>query len=107
MLARQTPMKTIRNNASRSVSTTVLAALAFLLVTTWTTDADAQYRSHGRGHGHARGHVGVAIFPPGLYMGAGLVGTTIIGQSGGPELLEDGAGLSLFMGIRVSPQLAL
>ena len=107
MLAGEELVMTIRNNDSRSASGTVVptlfAALAFLLVAGWANYADAQYRSRG----HSRGHVSVAIFPPGLYAGAGLVGTTIVGQAGGPELLEDGAGVSLFMGIRVSPQLAL
>lgn len=109
MLAPKGLMMIIRKSDSRSASGTVvpalLAAMTFLLVTTWASQADAQYRRHSRGH--SRGHVSVAIFPPGLYVGAGLVGTTVVGQSGGPELLEDGAGLSMFMGIRVSPQLAL
>lgn len=97
-----------RSSTPRTSKMLVLAsATAALLVLLVSAPAQAQYRRHGRSHGHARGHFGVAIFPPGLYLGAGLVGTSIVAQHGGQELLEDGAGLSLFMGVRVSPQLAL
>jgi outer membrane protein with beta-barrel domain len=52
-------------------------------------------------------HVGVAVYPSGLYVGAGLVATRILDQSGGAELLENGGGLTLFTGIRISRPLAL
>ncbi len=94
-----------RRPAFRLALTCLLVLVIGLLVA--PAQAHAQYRHNARGHGHARGHFGVAIFPPGLYVGAGLVGTKILGQSGGPEILEDGAGVGLFTGIRVSPQLAL
>lgn len=73
------------------------------LVLMSSSQAEAQYRA--RGHGH--GHVSVAFFPPGVYAGAGLVATKILSQHGGQELLDNGAGLSLFMGIRLNPRLAL
>jgi hypothetical protein len=90
------PSKTLLTILGLSVAALVLLA---------SSDAQAQYRARGHGHGH--GHVSVAFFPPGVYGGAGLVATKIMSQHGGEELLEDGAGLSLFMGIRLNPRLAL
>lgn len=55
----------------------------------------------------ARPHAGIYLFPRGLYFGAGIVGTKILNQRGGPDLLEDGAGLSLYAGLRVSRSLSL
>lgn len=69
-------------------------------------DADAQYRKRRVRHS-PRSQVGVYIFPRGLYAGAGLVGAKIVNQRGGPELLEDGLGLSLYGGLRLSRVLAL
>jgi hypothetical protein len=101
----------IADNAPRQILRSMLPAVVGIsmiaILSLTSASAEAQYRRHGHRQPHAHGHFGVAIFPPGLYMGAGLVGTRILGQHGGQELLEDGAGLSLFVGIRVSPQLAL
>ena len=85
-----------------------LFALAFATVaaglTLDTSEAEAQRRYR---RAHPRGHVGIYVMPRGLYFGAGLVGTKILKQDGGPELLEDGAGLTVYGGIRVSRALAL
>jgi hypothetical protein len=55
--------------------------------------------------GYAR--VDVVVAPDGLYLGAGLVATRVVGQSGGPELIDSGSGMSLFGGLRMSHRLAL
>jgi hypothetical protein len=52
-------------------------------------------------------HVQVYFVPAGLYVGAGLVASHVVDQSGGPGLLEDGAGLTLYGGLRLSQRLAL
>ena len=52
-------------------------------------------------------HVQVYFVPAGLYVGAGLVASHVLDQSGGPELLEDGAGVTLYGGLRLSQRLAL
>lgn len=50
---------------------------------------------------------GLYISAPGSwYGGIGLVGTKIVRQDGGPELLADGAGMSLYGGLRLGSQLA-
>jgi hypothetical protein len=41
------------------------------------------------------------------YAGVGLVGTKILGQSGGPEELESGGGVSAWLGVNLSRQLSL
>lgn len=43
----------------------------------------------------------------GLYVGASLVGTAIVDQSGGPDLLASGTGLRLLGGWRLGHRLAL
>lgn len=55
--------------------------------------------------GYAR--VAVYVDPYGLYLGAGLVGTHILDQSGGEELLDSGSGLTVYGGLRLSHRLAL
>lgn len=89
----------------------LVAALGGVLVSAaLATSAQAgRVRVGGHGHYHARpgGHVAVMVYPRGLYFGAGLVGTSILDQSGGEELLEDGVGLALYGGWRLSPRLAL
>jgi hypothetical protein len=77
----------------------VAAAAAAAAFTTGASPAHAQ-RQYGAG-------VGVAVAPGNLYVGGSLVGTAILNQHGGPELLDDGAGFSLFTGLRVSDPLAL
>jgi Outer membrane protein beta-barrel domain len=52
-------------------------------------------------------HAEVVFVPYGLYVGAGLVGTRILHQRGEPELLDDGGGLVVFAGLRLSQRLAL
>jgi len=54
-----------------------------------------------------RARVGVLVFPRGIYFGGGLTATRILSQEGGNELLEDGAGITLYSGLRVNESLAL
>jgi hypothetical protein len=72
-----------------------------LTLTLAPTAAEAQYRARGGGH------VGVAVYPQGLYFGGGLVGTRILAQSGGDEILDHGGGLALYGGLRLNQHLAL
>jgi len=83
---------------------TVLIAAGLLIVAEGfeSQEADAQYRRH-----RARPAAAVVIFPRGLYVGGGVTGTAILNQRGGPELLEDGAGLTLYGGMRLGRVLAL
>ncbi|MEK7703681.1 MAG: outer membrane beta-barrel protein [Myxococcota bacterium] len=75
------------------------ATLAFLAIGSFTLAAQAA-------HFGASG--GLYISAPGAwYGGIGLVGTKIVRQDGGPELLADGAGLSLYGGLRLGSQLSL
>lgn len=62
-------------------------------------DARRYYRSRAR--------VGVVLVPSGLYVGGGPAGALVLQQSGGPELLDNGGGLTLFVGLRINPRLAL
>jgi hypothetical protein len=55
----------------------------------------------------SRARVGVVLVPSGLYVGGGLLGTAILSQDGGPELLDNGVGLTLFGGVRLNRRLAL
>lgn len=55
--------------------------------------------------GYAR--MQVVARPGGLYVGAALVGTAIVDQSGGPDLVASGTGLRLLGGWRLSQRLAL
>ncbi len=49
----------------------------------------------------------MVIIPRRTYWGFGLAAAKIVKQSGGPELLGDGVGLTLFGGLRIGPILAL
>ncbi len=82
-------------------------ATAFLMVLTASLlvgelSAHAQYYRPYRPHSRT-----VMIYPKGLYVGGGIVGTRILGQQGGAELLDDGMGLSLYSGLRLNRSLAL
>lgn len=86
---------------------TLTSALLFstLFITFSESQADAQYyqaRPHYRPHARV-----VAVYPKGLYFGGGLIGTRILDQSGGDEVLDSGAGLTLYTGLRVNKTLAL
>lgn len=86
----------------------LIPALLILISALDLGDAQAQYRRRRRVHHHpGRAQVGVYIFPRGFYVGGGLVGTKILSQNGGPELLQDGLGLTGYAGIRLSRVLAL
>jgi hypothetical protein len=80
--------------------------LAFAGLAFESRDAEAQryYRYHPA---RPRARVGVMVFPRGIYFGGGLTATRILAQEGGSELLEDGAGLTLYSGLRVNQSLAL
>jgi hypothetical protein len=45
--------------------------------------------------------------PQWWYVGVGLVGTSILDQSGGPEQLQSGGGVSAWVGVNVARQLSL
>jgi hypothetical protein len=91
---------------------TLVSVVVVVSLLAWVGPAEAQ-RAYRRGRspydGYAR--MQVHIIPYGVYVGAGLVGLRILDQSGGEEsegeLLDDGAGLTLFTGIRLSQRLAL
>jgi hypothetical protein len=68
-----------------------------------------------RGYYGGGGHPGHYAPPPARapmpnatwYMGLGIVGTSILDQSGGPEVLDPGGGLSLWAGVHLSDALSL
>jgi hypothetical protein len=82
-----------------------IAAAAVLLGLLSGGAADAQRRGRSPYDGEA--HVRVYVIPFGLYAGAGLVANRVVDQSGGPELVSSGGGLTLFAGARLSQRLAL
>lgn len=49
----------------------------------------------------------ILVFPKDAYVGAGLIGTRVLAQQGGDELIADGAGITLYAGIRLNERLAL
>lgn len=81
-----------------------VASTVVLVGTPTIEDAEAGRRYR---HNRVRPRAQLVLVPRGLYFGAGIVGTKILKQNGGPELLDDGAGLTLYGGIRVSRALAL
>lgn len=84
----------------------VVAVAVALSLLAWAEPADAQ-RAHRRAPYDGYARMRVHIIPYGVYVGAGLVGLRILGESGGDDLLDDGAGLTLFTGLRMSQRLAL
>ncbi len=93
-------MTTPTSAASKSVLITLCLGISLFIMSA-SEDAHAQYRA--RGHSN----VSVVMAPPGIYAGAGMVAMKIASQDGGDELLEDGAGISLFMGIKLNNRIAL
>jgi opacity protein-like surface antigen len=91
-----------------------MLACAGLLLASTTAEAGRSYRSrrHHHHHGPYHGsyapepHVGIFI-PWGWYVGAGLAATRVVHQEGGDELVGDGAGLTLYTGLRLHPVLAV
>lgn len=79
-----------------------LAASLVVISSVESSSAEAQYR-----YRRARPGATVVVFPRGLYVGGGVVGTAILDQSGGPEILEGGAGVTLYGGMRIGRLLAL
>lgn len=67
-----------------------------------SSTAEAQVTYHRR----TRARVVAVVVPRGLYMGAGVVATRILDQSGGDEILDHGGGLTLMTGVRVNRTLA-
>jgi len=49
----------------------------------------------------------VVVRPAWWYVGVGVIGTSILDQSGGPELLHSGGGLSAWIGVNLSRTFAL
>src|SRR5215470_15155605 len=49
----------------------------------------------------------VVVQPDWWYIGAGIVGTSILDQSGGPELLHSGGGLTAWLGVNLSRTFSL
>ena len=85
-----------------------LAAVTFILCAAMSGTAFARPHRPGYGYGPGYGHGGPPPVPRSTwYLGAGLVGTEIVGQSGGPEQLEGGGGLSAWIGLHVSDVLSL
>ncbi len=85
-----------------------LAALAVTLgLVVASQAAEAQRHRRGRSPYDQHTRVQVYFIPYGLYLGAGLVATHVLHQSEEPELLDDGAGITLFAGLRLSERLAL
>jgi len=58
-------------------------------------------------HYRHRARAGIIIVPRGLYVGFGLAGAGVLAQNGGSELLDNGAGFSLYSGLRLGPRIAL
>ena len=90
---------------SRQLLITAACALAALAV----ASPRAEARRHGWGrHGGYVYPAGAVLLAPGdWYAGAGVIGTRIVDQTGGPEQIRSGAGLSLWLGLRVSERLSL
>jgi hypothetical protein len=79
-----------------------LAAGLGLLLATGTAGAQRHARQRYFEH-----HAEVVVVPFGLYLGAGLLGIRVIGQRGEAKLLDDGGGVTAFVGLRLSQRLAL
>jgi opacity protein-like surface antigen len=83
-------------------------ALVALGVAALAGEAEAHRRRARYGYRARVGAGGAVVFGPGgFYSGVGLTATKIIDQRGGPEQLDDGAGVSLYGGFRVGERLAL
>lgn len=98
--------------SSRSLSILAVVTTAITLLGAGHAEAGGRYRARHHHHHHGRhyrspAHVGIFVYPRGLYVGAGLVGSRVLHQDGAGPLLENGAGLSLFSGFRVNRNLAL
>jgi hypothetical protein len=95
-----------------SIRTLSMLACAGILLASSTAEAGRYYYRSRHSHRPYYGpyapepHVGIFI-PWGWYIGGGLAATRVLHQQGGEELIGDGAGLSLYTGLRVHPVLAL
>jgi hypothetical protein len=78
--------------------------LGIMVLDAPSAEAGHYYRSR---YHRSHAQVGVYLYPHGLYVGGGLVGSRVLHQDGGGALLDHGAGLSLFGGFRVNRSLAL
>ncbi len=81
----------------------VVAILALLVSASVASDAQAEgYRERVRfaENNHLEP-------PPGWYLGFGAHGTAFVRQTGGPEVLQRGAGASLFGGFHLVPRATL
>lgn len=97
-----------------SIRTLSVLAFSGILLASATAEAGRHYHARSRHHYHSyhtpyyapRAHVGIFI-PWGWYVGAGAVATHVLHQQGGEDLVGDGAGLTVYAGLRVHPMLAL
>ena len=89
---------------SHRIAITLTSAVLFGAILS-TATAHAQYyssRPYYRPHSRV-----VAIYPEGLYVGGGVIGTRVLDQRGGAEVIDSGAGFALYTGLRVNRTLAL
>ena len=89
---------------TRLLTPLVLGLAGLLINVAFSSTALAQPYSQPAYRPHSRA---VVVYPKGLYVGAGLAGTSILSQDGGNELLEGGGGVALHAGLRVNRTLAL
>lgn len=89
---------------NRVVCTSLAGVIAIAVLTALPRPAAADRYYASPYHPH---QPTVILFPKGVYVGASLMGTRILDQQGGQDLLEDGAGFAAFAGIRLNPRLAV
>jgi opacity protein-like surface antigen len=89
---------------TRTRSLALAAAALALMLGASTAEAHRHY--FGPRPYHHPGSL-VLLAPGYWYAGAGVLGTSILAQSGGPEVIESGAGLDLFVGLTVNKRLSL
>jgi hypothetical protein len=89
----------------------LLAAVVSGLVVAAAPSPAEAHRGRARVRYGYRAYVGgggaVIYGPHGWYAGAGLAATKIFDQRGGPEHLDDGAGVALYGGFRLGQRLSL
>jgi hypothetical protein len=82
--------------------------LAMLLAIVASRTAEA-HPGHGPGYygGRPAQQIGGPDSRTTWYMGVGLFGTSILDQTGGPEVLDDGGGISVWAGLHLNDALSL
>lgn len=94
---------------SRTALVIMMAVTTAGVLVAHAPDADAQrYQRRYYARPYYRPHARVvAIYPQGLYVGGGLVINRILHQEGDSDLLSNGAGLTLYTGLRINRALAV